>query len=516
MKKYIMRFWTVCILLASFIVVSVTTVSASSVNMFPAVNKFYVIKGYCYRVHDVARKRVNVYYNESCSSRSKNEYVDARTDECYIVGRSSRNNNVEITYPTKTGRKDRWTSMEVFTSASSYKIRYATARISSYKFASTSYGYGSISKNDQVRVYETWKGYVRVLYPISGGYKLAWIRESDANRYLATSRNSGSTNYVNISNGTYKIETALNTSYVLDVNNYATSNGGNVEIYPYHNTNNEKWRISSLGNGYYRITDCNSGKVLDVSGGGSASGTNVQIWESNNTNAQKWRFISAGNGYYYIVNANGCYLDVQNGTVRNGNNVWVYTQNNTKAQKWKLDGVSIGSNSDNSTNQNMTSQVRARLDKIANGTLRYNSSTVLSVGNKFTGTRASEQCKGYAKNVFYLLFKVTPSSTQKKPYNYLLSSTSGMTKVGSVTSRKETDIKNLFLKAHPGDFVQIRRSHTGSHSAIVYSVTNSGVTFMEANLDGKNTIYKRTYKWSNLRSANLAMSVYTASNYSLR
>lgn len=514
MKKCIIRFWTVCILLVGIIAASVTTVSASSASMFPTVSKSYVIKGYCYRVHDATRKSVNVYYNESCSSRNKNEYVDVRTDECYIVGRSSRNNNVEITYPTKTGRKDRWTSMGVFTSASSYKIRYAKAKISSYKFASTNNGYGSISKNDQVRVYETWKGYVRVLYPISGGFKLAWIREVDANRYLSTSRDTG--NYVNISNGTYKIATALNTGYVLDVKNYATSNGGNVEIYPYHNTNNEKWELSSLGNGYYRITDCNSRKVLDVSGGGSASGTNVQIWESNNTNAQKWRFISAGGGYYYIANANGCYLDVQSGTVSNGNNVWVYTLNRSNAQKWKLDRVSVSNNSNNSTNSNITSQVRARLDKIANGTLKYNSSTVLRVGSRFTGTRSGEQCKGYAKNVFYLLFKVTPSSTQNKPYNYLLCSTSGMTKVGSVTSRKDDDIKRLFLKARPGDFVQIRRSHTGSHSAIVYSVTNTGVTFMEANLDNRNTIYKKTYKWSELRSANQAISVYTASNYSLR
>ena len=76
-----------------------------------------------------------------------------------------------------------------------------------------------------------------------------------------------------------------------------------------------------------------------------------------------------------------------------------------------------------------------------------------------------------------------------------------MTKVGSVTSRKDDDIKRLFLKARPGDFVQIRRSHTGSHSAIVYSVTNNGVTFMEANLDNKNTIYKKRLPHQNMIAA---------------
>ena len=163
-----------------------------------------------------------------------------------------------------------------------------------------------------------------------------------------------------------------------------------------------------------------------------------------------------------------------------------------------------------------TAAVQTRLDRIAKGTLKYNSSTVLKVGSRFTGTRSGEECKGYAKNVFYLLFKVHPSSTQGKPYNYLLHATAGMTKVGSVTAMNNNNIKALFLKARPGDFVQIRRRHGGSHSAIVYSVTSNGVTFQEANLDGRNTIYRKRYTWSNLCSSNSAMSVYTASNYSLK
>lgn len=163
-----------------------------------------------------------------------------------------------------------------------------------------------------------------------------------------------------------------------------------------------------------------------------------------------------------------------------------------------------------------TAAVQERLDSIAKGTLKYNSKTVLKVGSKFVGTRANEQCKGYAKNVFYLLFKVTPSSTKKAPSNYLLNSTKGMTRVGYVKSMSKERIKNLFLKARPGDFVQIRRSHGGSHSAIVYSVTNKGVTFLEANLDGKNKISKNYYTWSKLCSSNAAMSVYTASKYVLK
>ncbi len=160
--------------------------------------------------------------------------------------------------------------------------------------------------------------------------------------------------------------------------------------------------------------------------------------------------------------------------------------------------------------------VTGRLDQILKGQLTYNSSTVMKQGSRFTGYRSNEQCKGYAKNVFYLCFKITPGSTQSKPNNYKLNSTSGMKLVASSGSLTAASAKNLFAGARPGDFVQIRRRHTGSHSAIVYSVTSSGVTFVEANLDGRNTVSKNTYTWADLNSRNAGMSVYTATSYSLK
>ena len=184
----------------------------------------------------------------------------------------------------------------------------------------------------------------------------------------------------------------------------------------------------------------------------------------------------------------------------------------TKADYERIKGNNNGST--NTTN----SAVRARLDAIGNGSLRYDKNTVMKIGAKFTGTRSEEQCKGYAKNVFYLCFGVTPGSTQSrdKGLNYLLNSTSGMTKVGSVTHMNNENISGLFANVRQADFVQMRRTHGGSHSAIVYSVTSSGVTFLEANTDGKNTVTLRTYSWDDLCYKNAAMSVYTADNYTLK
>lgn len=178
----------------------------------------------------------------------------------------------------------------------------------------------------------------------------------------------------------------------------------------------------------------------------------------------------------------------------------------------KIKGVS------NSHSNTTASTVKARLDAIGNGSLPYNKNTTMKIGAQFTGTRSGEQCKGYAKNVFYLCFGITPGSTQpsSKGLNYLIYNTSGMNKLGSVTRMSITNISALFANARPGDFVQMRRSHGGSHSAIVYNVTAGGVTFLEANLDGRNTVYLRSYTWAELCGKNAAMSVYTATNYKLK
>jgi hypothetical protein len=192
---------------------------------------------------------------------------------------------------------------------------------------------------------------------------------------------------------------------------------------------------------------------------------------------------------------------------------WISTANYNKYVK--VSGNS-GSSGSKTTTSSVEASVQNRLDQILNGSIKYDAGTTMTLNSTFKGTRETEQCKGYAKNTFYMVFNVLPGSTQNKPNNYLLNTTSGMKLVGSVTKMNQADIKNLFQKGRAGDFVQIRRNHTGSHSAIVYSVSSSGVTLMEANVDGKNTIIKKTYTWKDLCNSNAAMSVYTATNYKLK
>ena len=234
--------------------------------------------------------------------------------------------------------------------------------------------------------------------------------------------------------------------------------------------------------------------------------------KSYKASAKQTTYASSGGASYgYIASGDTVYVCGTSGSYT----AVIYTAK-SGSRAFKFGWISSGSTAPTSTEQ----KVRDRLDKIKSGQLKYNSSTVMKVGSTFTGTRANEQCKGYAKNVFYLCFGITPNTT--KPNDYQLYDTNGMKSLGSITglvkgnSASANRIKALFSSARPGDFVQIRRHSNHPHSAILYSVSSTGVKFLEANTDSKNGIFLNYYTWADLAKSNQAMTVYTASNYKLK
>lgn len=148
---------------------------AASNIAIPSVDSSTYIRTYCL----AASGRISVYTNESLTSQNSSEYIDAATDECYIMGLNTTYNSVWVSYPTSSGRKSRWASMDVFTQASSYKVVCAAVKCTTYKRNSTQDSYGSISAGDTVYVYETRNSMTRVIYPISNGYKMAWVQNAD-------------------------------------------------------------------------------------------------------------------------------------------------------------------------------------------------------------------------------------------------------------------------------------------------------------------------------------------------
>lgn len=141
---------------------------------------------------------------------------------------------------------------------------------------------------------------------------------------------------VNIATGVSMIITSVaNKKLVTDVTSASTANGARVQLYSSNNTNAQKYRFESIGNGTYKVVNINSGKMLDVAGGSTANGATLQQYTSNNTVAQQWTVRNYGSGKIALVsvNANKA-VDIPGGNAVRQAQLQLYSPNGTVAQQW--------------------------------------------------------------------------------------------------------------------------------------------------------------------------------------
>ena len=141
---------------------------------------------------------------------------------------------------------------------------------------------------------------------------------------------------VNIATGVSMIITSVaNKKLVTDVTSASTANEARVQLYSSNNTNAQKYRFESIGNGTYKIVNINSGKMLDVAGGSTANGAALQQYTSNNTVAQQWTVRNYGSGKIALVsvNANKA-VDIPGGNAVQQAQLQLYSPNGTVAQQW--------------------------------------------------------------------------------------------------------------------------------------------------------------------------------------
>lgn len=172
-------------------------------------------------------------------------------------------------------------------------------------------------------------------------FKFEEITNSDNNSSNTddntNNNDSQNTSTKTIENGTYTIETAVSSSYAIDVNGGSRENGANIQIYKKQAVNRQKFNVEYIGDGYYKILAVHSNKALDVCGAEKKSGTNVWQYEFNNSDAQKWKIQkNTDNTYSLISKCNGLYLDLNGGSAQNCNNIHVYEGNNSIAQKFRF------------------------------------------------------------------------------------------------------------------------------------------------------------------------------------
>ena len=144
----------------------------------------------------------------------------------------------------------------------------------------------------------------------------------------------------NVDEGLYVIQSALDSSKVLDISGRKTSNGTNCQLYDRNNSAAQVYRVIPVDDKYYVIQLAMTDQmVLDVSGGKGYNGCNVQLYKYNGTDAQLWTFENSDSGYYYIKSKTGYYLDVTDGKTTNGTNLQIYEKNksNPNFQRFKVE-----------------------------------------------------------------------------------------------------------------------------------------------------------------------------------
>ena len=142
--------------------------------------------------------------------------------------------------------------------------------------------------------------------------------------------------YRPVEDGTYTITSSLSDNIVLDVKSASMSSQGNVQVYASNNTSAQRFEVSYVSDGYYRIRAEHSSKVLDIKSGSKANGANVQQYTWNGTDAQLWKFVDSGDGCYYIRSKCGTVLDIDGGKPVSGANVYAWAVNYENDQRWNL------------------------------------------------------------------------------------------------------------------------------------------------------------------------------------
>lgn len=171
---------------------------------------------------------------------------------------------------------------------------------------------------------------------------VVWARENNNYQKWRFIQTSAAPVPVNVDNGLYSIQPQCAPNSELTVLNASKDRSVPVVIYSKNSQNHkqkshQKWQVTKLNNGYYKITAENSGLALNNHNGSNANGNPITLWDYSGF-CQEFRFLDAGNGYYIIQpkNVNGV-LDVSGGGSANNTKIQLFQYNGSAAQKWKLE-----------------------------------------------------------------------------------------------------------------------------------------------------------------------------------
>lgn len=137
--------------------------------------------------------------------------------------------------------------------------------------------------------------------------------------------------------GSYRLLSAADTKYALDVTGESVEVAANVQIWEDLGNNAQRWTFSHCGDCSYKLMAACSGYILDSWCGTYARGANVVQHPDLDGDNQKWYIEDCGDGTYALkCKKSDMFLDINGMDMQNGTNVHQYEGNGSAAQKWYI------------------------------------------------------------------------------------------------------------------------------------------------------------------------------------
>ena len=349
---------------------------------------------------------------------------------------------------------------------------------------------------------------------------------------------------VNVDNGLYSIQPQCAPNSELTVLNASKDRSVPVVIYSKNSQNHkqkshQKWQVTKLNNGYYKITAENSGLALNNHNGSNANGNPITLWDYSGF-CQEFRFLDAGNGYYIIQpkNVNGV-LDVSGGGSANNTRIQLFQYNGSAAQKWKLERRNPGEderykewsewpkrNCDVYENANLTAK-KGRVDTADPVTVFEETGSSYHIRYK---TNSGGMKEGWVTRDIFKEPVIDFSAIKRKHPDYskcyggvygnygtnchsyalyVLSELTGK-KVATAGFQFKKANKGELWKLSAGDLVRYRSPANDKdigHTVIVVSANGNVISVTDCNSDNKSTV-----RWRNIYISEIEKDFYNNPN----
>ncbi len=162
-----------------------------------------------------------------------------------------------------------------------------------------------------------------------------------------------------LTDGLYELHPASSPDKLLSVTE-SRGSGDNVELAADGNQPNQRWQLTKLENGYYRLTSrADAEQCLDAAGRGTDNGINVQTWRTNQKGQpnQEWKLVleDADEDYYSLAPRHteeadlAMRLDVSGNSTKAGANLQLWRSNGSQAQRFVLEKVTTTSSTSSET-----------------------------------------------------------------------------------------------------------------------------------------------------------------------